>query len=441
MAPRSHGRRPLTPPARRAAGLALALLVAALAGGAEPPARPEPIDLLNALLAKLLDLGEVTTGELQDVVADAGGIAFPSEVPVDYLTYAELRQYLVEVVDSEYPPPEADADARTLVAFDLIPPDLDLRQARRDLLEQNIAGFYDERPHRRRLYVVSEDRKLTPMNQLILAHELRHALQDQHADVHQVVPEQVGDFDDRRMAFLAVLEGDATLVMERFLRRRLELARHDVPETSDFSMPVGAMPGTPAVLRDQMVLPYVIGTPFARDLWRKGGWEALREAWSRPPESTEQVLHPEKYWQRERPSPAEIPYAPRDGRVLREGVLGEAFIRTLLGTGTEAAAAGWGGDGFRVWDLGRRHPGKTLMVWRAAWESEADAREFESALSARFARTHGRDRPHREIGVYRTGSWRAAFWRRGADAWLVSSDEGRALRKAMDGLGKLQGGR
>ena len=179
------------------------MVLAALARGAEPPAAEE---LLNVLLAKLLALGEMSTPELQKVVEHAGGVPFPAEVPVEFLGYGELRAYLREVVDSEYPVREAEADARTLIAFDLLEAGIDLRQVRRGLLEQNIAGFYDERPARRRLYVVSEDRRLTPMNQLILAHELRHALQDQHADVHAVLPEAVGDFDDRRLAYLAVLD-------------------------------------------------------------------------------------------------------------------------------------------------------------------------------------------------------------------------------------------
>ena len=48
------------------------------------------------------------------------------------------------------------------------------------VLEENVAGFYDERPSKRRLYAVSEDRTFSPMNQIVLAHELRHALQDQY---------------------------------------------------------------------------------------------------------------------------------------------------------------------------------------------------------------------------------------------------------------------
>ena len=63
---------------------------------------------------------------------------------------------------------------------------------------------------------MSEDRTLTPANQLVLSHELRHAMQDQYADVHRIVPDEVGDFDDRRLAFVSLLEGDARKAQKQF---------------------------------------------------------------------------------------------------------------------------------------------------------------------------------------------------------------------------------
>src|SRR6185436_4886418 len=118
------------------------------------------------------------------------------------------------------------------------------------ILEDNIVGFYDERPGKKRLYAVSEQRRLTPTNQLILSHELRHALQDQYANLHDMLPDSVGDFDDRRIAFLSVLEGDATLVMERFMVRRLTGGANDgdkEEDTAPLSMPPPPMPDVPPV--------------------------------------------------------------------------------------------------------------------------------------------------------------------------------------------------
>src|SRR5262249_19341682 len=236
--------------------VARAVRVAAVAllraGGAAARAQdrpPDPADLINAVLGGLLGFKETTGPELQDEVAEVGGVPFRAPVPLAYLSPADLAKYLKDVLDDEYPPGRALADQRTLIAFDLLPSTVDLRAVRAHALEEHIAGFYDERPGHKRLYAVSEDRTLTPANQLVLSHELRHAMQDQYADVHGVVPDEVGDFDDRRLAFVSLLEGDATLVMERFLVKRLSGAGLGTGgDLSQLSWPVPPVPGVPSVV-------------------------------------------------------------------------------------------------------------------------------------------------------------------------------------------------
>lgn len=413
----------------RAAVLLAALLVAGPARAQEPPP-VDPSELVNTLLGGLLGFKDLTGPELQTEVAEVGGVPFRSDVPLRYLTHAELARYLREVLDDEYPPAQARADQKTLVAFGLLDPGTDLRAVRARLLEENVAGFYDERPGKKQLYAVSEDRRLTPTNQLILSHELRHALQDQYAAVHDVIPSSVGDFDDRRIAFLSLLEGDATLVMERFLLRRLPGV--DEAGLSGLSMPIPAVPGAPPVLADQLVLPYVVGRDFARAVWQRGGWDAIKAAWSRPPESSEQVLHPDKFFAREPPQRVEIAYAPPAGSVVNEGVLGEMLTRTLLGEGSDAAAAGWGGDRFRVWDVG----GRSLLVWRSVWDTPMDLGEFKQALLGRLA---GERAPAGERGPFRVFArppWRFAAGEVGGAVVLVSSDDDRAFDAAVAALAR-----
>ncbi len=331
---------------------------------------------------------EVTGPQLQREVAEAGGLPFRQDVPVAFLGRDELAAYLRELFDAEYTVEQARADERLLLAFDLLPAGTDLRALRARVLEDNVAGFYDERPGKRRLYAVSEDRAFTPMNQVILAHELRHALQDQYEDLDSFLGEEVTDFDDRRLAWMSLLEGDATLVMERFVRLRLGALGAASEATGEGAEALGApglldVPGAPPIVRDQLVQPYVVGLAFARALWAHGGPEALREAWGRPPESTEQVLHPAKFLERERPRrvvPAVTP--PRGARLVSEGVLGELLLRTLVEGDAGPATEGWGGDGWRLWDVG----GKTALAWRSEWDRPADAAEFHAALRARFAR-------------------------------------------------------
>jgi hypothetical protein len=415
-----------------AAAVAAALFAGPARAQEVPPA--DGSELLDVLLSGLLGFEEVTGDELQKEVADLGEVAFRRPVPLEYLDRKQLSAYLDELLQEEYPPDRAEADQRTLAAFGLLEPGTDLRGLRRRLLEENIIGFYDERPGRRRLYAVSGSQRLTPANQLILAHELRHALQDQYLDVHALLDEGVGDFDDRRLALLSLLEGDATFLMERFLLRRVPGGETlDGEDLQDLSMPAPTLEGAPAVLRDQMVLPYMEGLQLVRTLWRNGGWQAVRSAWDRRPRSTEQVLHPAKYIADEAPLPVQVGTVKVAGRVINEGVLGEMLAGTLLG---EAAgrerATGWGGDAFRVWDLA----GRTLLVWRAAWDTEADAARFAEALRGRLSSAGRAADGTGSFTRFARGEWTFALARRGAETILASSDDRGAVESALPSLGR-----
>jgi hypothetical protein len=413
-----------------AAALAASALLAAPGGAAPPPAPPppaedDPADLVNGLLAGLLGFTDATEEELERQVADVGGVPFKSDVRVEYMGRGELARYIAELLDAEYPAEQADRDRRLLEAFDFLPAGSDLRALRARVLEENVVGFYDERPAKRRLFVVSADKTLTPMTQMVIVHELRHALQDQYIGVYDKLDPAHGDFDDRRMAFLSLLEGDATFVMERFLTRKLPEgnALAAAGEGSSLfgmgAMAAAAVPNAPPVIRDQLIVPYFAGRDFVAALFREGGWARVRQAWERPPVSSEQVLHPEKFLRGENPVGVPLPPAPSGGRVLRSGVLGEALLRTWLGDGGEAAAAGWGGDAFQVLDV----RGKTLLTWRALWDGPADADEFYAAAEKRLERTHGPPRVVRGRRHFGRGRYTMTLERTAGGCELRSSDD------------------
>jgi uncharacterized membrane protein len=400
--------------------------------------RPDPAgdaaELVNALLGALMGGEDVDGPTLQKEVEAAGGVRFKRDVEVAFLSRADLSGYVKQLFDEEYPPERARADERLLTAFDLLPAGTDLRALRAKVLEENVAGFYDERPDRRRLYAVSDERRFTAMNQIVLAHELRHALQDQYTELHEGLPDSVGDFDDRRLAFLSLLEGDATLVMERFVRQRLGVLSPDVaseaavPEADTSALGASGLadvPGAPPVVRDQLVQPYLVGVTFARALWGRGGPDALRDAWGRPPASMEQVLHPARFFAGEPPRPVSPAVGPPAGATLvSEGVLGELLVRTLLGEGSEAAAEGWGGDGWRLWEVG----GRSVLAWRAEWDTPRDADELWAALRERFSLRHGPATALAGWDVFALEGGRAFALRRdGADAVALVSAEDRAL--------------
>jgi hypothetical protein len=403
-----------------ALGLALVFLsVAVLAQEA-----PDPSEIINQLLSGIAGFKDMTGEELEKEVGEVGGIPFRREVPLDFMSRDDLARYVSDLFDAEYPESRAQADQRTLVGFDLLDKRTNLRELRKKLLLENIAGFYDERPGKKRLYAVSPDRRLSPANQIILSHELRHALQDQYADVHGVLPDSVGDFDDRRIAFLSVLEGDATLVMEKFTLLRMGAAAG--MDTSGLSLPAAPIAGAPPILADQLVLPYVRGLAFIQAVYDKGGWDAVRDTWAHPPDSTDEILNPEHYLEHRHSQNVEVAYAPQGGRLLNDGVLGEIFIMTLLGPDAPAPR-GWRGDHYRVFDLA----GRTLLVWRSVWDTPAATGEFEKALTARFSATHGAPQSQNGFAVFRKGEWSCAVGRKDGIFFLASDDPGvleRALR-------------
>ena len=385
--------------------------------------QPDVAELVNALLGGVMGEGPADGPALQKQVEEAGGIRFRRDVPVDFLNRAQLARYLRELFDDEYPAQQAQADERLLRAFDLLPAGTDLRSLRSRVLEENVAGFYDDRPGKRRLYAVSEDRSFTPMNQIVLAHEMRHALQDQYADLHELVADKLSDFDDRKIAVLSLFEGDATFVMERFVRQRLgalgsalgggAAGAEDGDDGGMAGLAPGLfdVPGAPPVVRDQLVQPYLSGLALARAIWKRGGADAMREAWSHPPASSEQVLHPALFFSGKKPHGVTPRLgAPAGARLVSEGVLGELLLRTLLEEGHDAAAAGWGGDGWRLWEVG----GRSALAWRSEWDTPADAGAFHAALRARFARHHSQ-------GLARDG-WETFSSRPGARAYALRRD-------------------
>lgn len=249
------------------------------------------------------------------------------------------------------------------------------------------AAAWDTR--RKRLYVIRDAVPASPaLVELILAHELTHALEDQRFEL----PELARANDDRALAQLALIEGTATALMAEYGRIHLNplalgLAALGIDDDAG---------GVPAFVVEQLEWAYFGGSRFIKRLHRLGGgWDLVDHALEhRPPTSTEQVLHPHKYLRDERPVPVSI-----DGEALWRrgwqradgGTLGELATRQLLALGNpravaRRAAAGWGGDRYELWRRDTRpgdceHPCRSELAlalrWR--WDSAADAEEFATA--------------------------------------------------------------
>ena len=347
-------------------------------------------------LGRLLGLAPVEPAELSQKVEKIGELRFRQTVPIDFMSREELTQYLRELFDEEYPIEFAEREERALRGFGFLEDGQDLRTIREKVLNENIAGFYDERPGVKKLFAISSGRTLGVMNQLILSHELRHALQDQHVVIRDKLIVD-SDYDDRRLAALCLFEGDASVLMEQYLTSGVT---ENMPEMAnlfqildqglsgaDLAEMLGVGPAlktAPDIVQEQLIAPYMQGRALAMAAYKKGGFALLNELMERPPRSMEQVLHPEKYLggsdSLDEPVPVELSET-RGAEVDFEGRLGELLIQVLLRGGAardeaNVAAAGWGGDAFAI----LRTSEGFRLVWRSVWDSFEDAREFEAAL-------------------------------------------------------------
>ncbi|MDW8284135.1 MAG: hypothetical protein RMK29_20715, partial [Myxococcales bacterium] len=289
---------------------------------------------------------------------------------------------------------EVRIEAAILKRMGLLPPEADYEKLLFNLLTEQVAGFYD--PYTQTLFIA--DWLPVEMQRPALAHEIEHALQDQHFDLKRF-SRPLKEEGDRQLAHASLVEGDGTALMLEFVAKSMGV---DLGQMSEMAFRLGkqmmqmtmsatpAFQQAPAVLRETLVFPYAAGLDFIESMRTHHPWSRINELFRQPPESTEQILHPEKYHSREQPVvvlPAPLT-ALAGWRELKRDVLGEVLFKIWFGSklpeeAAERAAAGWGGDRLVAWaapgSTDSAAPGLPIVINFSTWDSERDAREAERA--------------------------------------------------------------
>lgn len=331
-------------------------------------------------------------------VIDLRDLAPLEPVEPTLLSQTELRQRLAS--DYFYEEEEANRDALILYAFDFVTRDYDLYSLSRRFLGENIAGFYD--PKSKEFVVVSSDDETNALEQWTYAHEFMHALQDQHFQLGLISDATAGFEGD--MALRALAEGEAELVQDFYVDwgyfTDSDLIEIFNESNKLYGFAFVSDPGYfPRALTNAFIFPYTTGHDFAETLFNRNGWDGLNAAWENLPQSTEQIIHPDRYFAGDNPQIVTLPPLTdtlgAGWSLVEEAVLGEFYLREYLiqqldEGDVDTAASGWGGDRYAVY--WHEESDDLVLILRTAWDSANDANQFLAAY------THYTDARYGPIG-------------------------------------------
>ena len=308
----------------------------------------------------------------------------------------EIRAYVIREMDEDKNPAERYASARSAEAFGLLPKGFDFDSFMVDLLTEQIAGLYDPKTHEFYIadWIPAVDQRM------VMAHELTHALEDQHFHIEAWI-RAARPNDDSELAREAVLEGSAMAAMIDYLLGETGRSLKDLPDI-DPSMLVGDMGSTPSLkkappfLKDALVFPYFAGLTFSADLLKNGGWPGLPGVFNKPPISTQQVMHPALYHAGKLPSAVTLPDVSAmlgpEWVKLEENVMGEFGWKEVLKQfldedRAKALAAGWDGDRYAAFENKRTK--RLVLVSRLRLASVPQAAryfgQYSEALEKKYA--------------------------------------------------------
>ena len=347
-----------------AGGLSLLLLAA------HPGATPDPV--FGQIASIVQSLSEIT------------GLSENHPVPYGRMTKRRLRQFLNKRIKKTLKPEEIYADELALKMFGFVPPDFDLRKSTIDLLTEQAAAFYDY--DEKKLFLL--DNSSTASETITLAHELAHALADQHFHLANFMDDTPSN-DDENLAHSAVVEGEASWLMIAYTLKQAgqnptptDAALNAVVDSSSASsteFPV--LREAPLYIRQSLLFPYAEGTRFFDAVYKRLGRQAFMAVFTDAPMDSAQIIHPDRYFAHEQPTHPALPQAAtlKAAEEITEGSVGEfdhtMLLRQFAGEGEASALAPHvRGGQFRIVAAGKER--KPVLQYSSEWDSPEEAAAF-----------------------------------------------------------------
>ena len=338
--------------------------------------------------------------EIEGQVAAIRGLAVGEDFTVDAWSQSEWDRYVGQKTRLEFPQEEQVRYEVNYGYLGLLDPTSPY-QFKAELLNVVSLAFYEANENE---MVLQHDPEFDALGRFIYAHELVYAMLDDMVDIDGqfgVNNENCDQDPDRCLALRALLEGDAAFTCGLWMAAHTTAEEQAEIVAESEASAEDIMTMTPLAFQEDLAFPAKMGTAFVSYLWEQGGWEAINQAYQDPPQSTEHIMHPERY-------PADLPLEvvlPDLLPVLGEGwelfdqnTLGEWNLYLMLTSGVDpaarqapedalAAVEGWGGDTYQVF----YHDETSQLLWISVvrWDTRADAAEFYDLLgihqTARFS--------------------------------------------------------
>jgi hypothetical protein len=395
--------------------LAIVLFAHSIESSAAEPSAPAPEQDADpqALVLKL-----------QEEVSQLRGLPFKANVPAGVQSQEEFAQYLDEQIDETLPEIKNNYYGTIVQRLGLYRGTLtNFRDTAKAVMSSQAGAYYD--PETKTFNMLMQNVS-EMMKRMLYSHELYHGLQDQYFGLQKYLPMKgwTGPElnSDQTMARQAVVEGEATYIMSMYamkamtgqeptrqlmapavqMQSQMDLERirsvMKLPAAkkltgSGVDEALEASESIPSFILESMIGVYMKGLGFVFAV-QEPGWNEVEKLYTEyPPQSTEQILHPEKWYSREAPSAITFPAlakvsALKGWEQLDSDVIGEFQWRVIfkeqgLGAEAEAAAAGWDGDRYVIFK--RKDSDATLMLLSTSWDSPAQAEEFAKAYSRLLA--------------------------------------------------------
>jgi hypothetical protein len=379
-----------------------------------PPPSPLPT---NTRVVPVEALNQAKIEDIEEEVIELRQLELRTPVPVTFLGRSELADYVRRKYEAEVD--ELSRQWALYQALGLVQPDAQQDQeALVEWVSANVNGLYD--PEGKQIYVVSDAVGTRVEEQVTLAHEYAHALQDQHFDLGAYRASV--HTSDERLAKMALVEGDATVVMALYMYGNTTRSEwgYLASRASFNDRAVITATGVSTRVNQILSFPYLQGSQYVVTLMQLGGmWGEIDPVYDDPPRTTNQVLHPLSYSRSEGVAVDVPDLAPALGpdwspRILTD-TLGEFITSVHLdeflddaGRATQAAE-GWAGDGFTLWEA---EDGRQAFAWTLVWEEPAGADQFFAAYTELLRARLGPD---------------AAVERESANFYWCSGDPGSGL--------------